>query len=159
MHKILFLFLMVLSSSCSTTFYVVRHAEKEVAAPNMTSDVELSSEGKQRAQALKERLKWKVDFILSTRTRRTMQTAEPLSSAIKKAIHVYDHSDTTKLKEYKTSNENILFVGHSNTVDDIVNFFMDKKVLTDLPETSYGDLFIIKRKGKNFTFSQEHFGK
>ncbi len=162
MHKILFLFLIVLAlTSCSTTYYVVRHAEKEAAAPNMTSDVELSAEGKQRAQALKNQLEGKkIKQIFSTNTIRTKTTAQPLSDATGIVIQVYDPRDTAFVTRIKNAgNGNVLIVGHSNTVDDLVNKFIDKNELKDLPDTLYGDLFIIKKKGNKYSYSTSHFGK
>ena len=63
--------LLILLNSCNrNTFYIVRHAEKATAAPNMSSDVPLSDAGEKRATALKELLKNKdVRFIFSTQTR------------------------------------------------------------------------------------------
>ncbi len=161
MHKILFLFLIVLATSCSTTYYVVRHAEKEAAAPNMTSDVELSAAGKERAQALKNQLEGKkIKQIFSTNTIRTKTTAQPLSDATGIAIQVYDPRDTAFVTRIKNAgNGNVLIVGHSNTVDDLVNKFIDKNELKDLPDTQYGDLFIIKKKGNKYSYSTSHFGK
>jgi hypothetical protein len=53
----------------------------------------------------------------------------------------------------------MLIVGHSNTVDDIVNQLIGRTIIQgDLPETQYGDLFIVKKKGKKFIFKQQHFG-
>ncbi len=161
MHKILFLFLIVLATSCSTTYYVVRHAEKEAAAPNMTSDVELSAAGKERAQALKNQLEGKkIKQIFSTNTIRTKTTAQPLSDATGIVIQVYDPRDTAFVTRIKNAgNGNGLIVGHSNTVDDLVNKFIDKNELKDLPDTLYGDLFIIKKKGNKYSYSTSHFGK
>ncbi len=161
MHKILFLFLIVLATSCSTTYYVVRHAEKEAAAPNMTSDVELSAAGKERAQALKNQLEGKkIKQIFSTNTIRTKTTAQPLSDATGIVIQVYDPRDTAFVTRIKNAgNGNVLIVSHSNTVDDLVNKFIDKNELKDLPDTQYGDLFIIKKKGNKYSYSTSHFGK
>ncbi len=150
----------LLFCSCkTTTFYVVRHAEKATAASNMSSDVPLSKAGMERAQALKEKLNGKVAFVTSTQTKRTIGTAEPLAIAMNRSVHVYNHQDTILLKRYRKETFNMLFVGHSNTVDDVVNYLMNKKVISDLPDSAYGDLFIVKRKGKNFSFSKERFGK
>src|SRR5688500_4636201 len=67
-------------SSCATKFYVVRHAEKESANSNMTSDVPLSAAGMARAEELKELLKdKKIVRIYSTDYQRTKSTAAPLA--------------------------------------------------------------------------------
>ena len=54
----------VILFSCSNTIYVVRHAEKAIAEPNMSSDVPLSEKGKERAEGLKELLKTKKIYNL-----------------------------------------------------------------------------------------------
>jgi hypothetical protein len=51
-----------------------------------------------------------------------------------------------------------LIVGHSNTVDDIVNKLTGQNLLQDLPNSQYGDLFIVKKKGNNYSFSKARFG-
>lgn len=160
MNKIIFFLLIILCSSCTTTYYIVRHAEKEAAAPNMTSDVELSVAGKQRAEALKGELgNKKIKQIFSTNTVRTKATAQPLSDLLGQPIQVYDAKDTNFVTKIKSGEKgNVLIVGHSNTVDDLVNQFLIRKQLSDLPDTQYGDIFIIKRKRNNYTFTTEHFG-
>jgi phosphohistidine phosphatase SixA len=160
MNKIIFLLLLIICSSCTTTYYIVRHAEKEAAAPNMTSDVALSDVGKQRAEALKSELgNKKIKQIFSTNTVRTKATAQPLSDLLGLPIQVYEAKDTTFVTKLKSGEKgNVLIVGHSNTVDDLVNQFLNRKQLSDLPDTQYGDIFIIKRKGNNYSYTTGHFG-
>ena len=50
-----------------------------------------------------------------------------------------------------------MVVGHSNTVDDIVNSLLGKKVLNDLHDTQYGDLFMVKKKGKSLDYEARRF--
>ena len=173
MEKIIIGLISILFVSCSATnskklnasnnivkFYVVRHAEKATSTDG-TTDVPLSLAGKERAEALKDILKKeKISFITSTQTKRTMSTAEPLSNATGNRVHLYDHRDTALLNRLKSnSSGNMLFVGHSNTVDDVVNFLMSRNVLHDLPDTAYGDLFIVIKKGDVFSFDRKRFGK
>lgn len=146
-------------TSCShTTFYVVRHAEKATAAPNMSSDVELTDAGKQRAEKLKEILSNKnIGTIFSTQTIRTTSTAKPLSEATGVPVLIYNHRDTMDrfiARVKAIQKKNVLIVGHSNTVDDVVNKLMNQQLLTDLPETEYGNLFMVKRKGKKYKFER-----
>lgn len=163
MRRFTFLLLVAcLLQACSaTSYYIVRHAEKETQTANMSSDVPLSAAGKERAEALKSQLQdKKIKHIYSTNTLRTKSTAQPLSEAIGVSIQTYDHRDTSFVSKVKTLPKgNVLIVGHSNTVDDLVNRFYPKAQLKDLPETQYGDLFIINRKGKKYSFKVGHFGK
>lgn len=163
MKRLTFLIVMVylLQACSSTNYYIVRHAEKETQAANMSSDVPLSAAGQERALALKnELINKKVQHIYSTNTIRTKTTAQPLSEAIGVATQTYDHRDTTFISRIKTlSKGNVLIVGHSNTVDDLVNKLYPQAQLKDLPDTQYGDLFVLKRKGNRFTFSTRHFGR
>ncbi|NCU06039.1 MAG: histidine phosphatase family protein [Chitinophagaceae bacterium] len=149
----------LLLASCSrNTIYIVRHAEKATANANMSSDVPLSAEGSQRAQNLKTLLQGH-DFaaIYSTPYIRTKTTAQPLSEAKQLPVQLYSPKDTTDkfiahVKSIKK--KDVLIVGHSNTVDDLVNKLMGKDLLTDLPETEYDNLFMVKRKGKKYSFER-----
>lgn len=160
MYKLLWIALIASFVSCkTTTYFVVRHAEKETTN-TMTSDVPLSGAGKQRADALREMLRSEnIRHIYSTNYIRTKSTAQPLADAIHVPAEVYDPRDTTFIPRIKSMNGNILIVGHSNTVDDLVNQLMGKKQMAgDLPDSEYGDLFVIKKKGNHYTFERKHFG-
>lgn len=157
-----FLFILLLSaSSCRSTYYIVRHAEKEAPAHVMTSDVPLSAAGKERAEALMGELKNKgIRRIYSTNYIRTRETARPLSAATGVAIEAYDVKDTAFINKLKAFEKgNTLIVGHSNTVDDLVNGLTGEKLLQDLPDTQYGDLFVVKKRGKYYRYELKHFGR
>src|SRR5688572_15773643 len=95
--------------SCATTstWYIVRHAEKEsgttmTATTVKTSDVPLSAEGTQRAEELKNQLQnKKVNYIYSTNTIRTKTTVTPLSQAIGIPIQIYNAIDTSFVQQLK----------------------------------------------------------
>lgn len=159
--RILLLVVLVGCLSCSHSYYIVRHAEKATASPGMSSDVALSDAGQQRAAALKEALKdKKIDEVFSTNTIRTKSTAQPTADHFGKTITVYGpRPDSAFIQLLKSKHRNILVVGHSNTIDDIVNGLYGKKAVPgDLPETEYDNLFIIKVKGKKVSFRQEKYG-
>lgn len=164
MYKYLLFFAAILLMSCkTTTFFVVRHAEKETNT--MTRDVPLSEAGRQRAEALKNSLQdEKIGTVYSTDFMRTRSTAKPLADAVGVTIQTYDPADSTFISRViNTGNKdhegNMLIVGHSNTVDDIVNGLMGRKTIDgDLPDTQYGDLFVVKKKGKRFSFDRKRFG-
>ncbi|XVJ65661.1 MAG: histidine phosphatase family protein [Lacibacter sp.] len=148
--------------ACSSkTIYIVRHAEKATQGPNMTSDVPLSERGTQRAEKLKDELLQKnIGFIFSTQTIRTSTTAKPLSDAIGVPVQFYNHRDTldkfiARVKE--NGKKNVLIVGHSNTVDDLVNKLMNQQLLSDLPDTAYNNLFMVTLKGKKYKFTRKTY--
>ena len=149
--------------SCSRTVYVVRHAEK-ITSPDssgkmMTNDPPLSEAGKVRALVLKAELaKKNIRHIYSTNTIRTMSTAEPLSRAIKENVELYGNIDSL-INTIRSVKGNVLVVGHSNTVDDIVNKLCGQvKIATDLNDGEYDNLFVVKIKGKRIIFEKRKYG-
>ena len=164
MRNMFVFFCLILLSGCSpTTYYIVRHAEKEGAgkgaATLMSSDVPLSETGLLRAQALKDLLQAKkVKHIFSTNFKRTLATAQPLSNSIGIPVERYGAVDSLFLTTLRSKNLNVLIVGHSNTVDELVNGLTGQNQLQNLPETQYGDLFIVTRQRGKYTFSKSKFG-
>lgn len=159
-------FFLILSFSLTSycqTYYIVRHAEKASGdSASMTStDPPLSAEGKKRATDLKKYLNKKgINAIFSTNTRRTRSTAEPLRKA--KHIEVQSYGprpDAAFINQLKQLKGNTLIVGHSNTVDDIVNGLCDQQLLNDLPDAAYDNLFIVTNNNGKFELKQEKYGK
>ena len=151
----------VILFSCSNTIYVVRHAEKAIAEPNMSSDVPLSEKGKERAEALKELLKTKkIASVFSTNTIRTKTTAKPVADYFGLSIETYNPKpDSAFILLLKSKSDNTLVVGHSNTVDDIVNTLCGSTVVAaDLKDNQYDNLFVVKRKGKKYIFTGKKYG-
>ena len=153
MHKLaFFIIIAIVLTSCSRTYYIVRHAEKAVpsagTAMNTPDDPALSDEGKARAEALKEILKDKnISAIYSTNTVRARTTAEPLSQHTGVSIQNYGpRPDSSFINKLKASKGNVLVVGHSNTVDDIVNSLLNQNKLSDLADKEYNNLFVVKYK-------------
>ncbi|MBO9631701.1 MAG: histidine phosphatase family protein [Chitinophagaceae bacterium] len=163
MRSILSFFLIITLAGCSHTYYVVRHAEKAVPGDgpvmNTPNDPPLSELGLQRAIALKDLLHDKnIRHIYSTNTIRTRSTAQPLSTLTGIPIQTYGPKpDSAFIQELKHLKKNTLIVGHSNTIDDIVNGLAGSvKVEGDLPETVYDQLFIIhyKKGGRKILFER-----
>jgi broad specificity phosphatase PhoE len=163
MKNLLFAIIWFCLLSCSHTVYVVRHAEKageqDTTDKMMTNDPPLSEAGKVRALVLRDELHNKgIKHIYSTNTIRTRSTAEPLSTAIKIGIDLYNNIDSlaTAIKSIKG---NALVVGHSNTVDDIVNRLCGQtKISADLKDGEYDNLFLVKFKGRKSIFSRHKYG-
>src|SRR4051794_23898319 len=67
-------------ASAQDAIFVVRHAEKEASPP---TDPPLSTEGKQRAEALRDMLKEAgITAIITSPFSRTKETAKPLATAL-----------------------------------------------------------------------------
>ena len=146
------LFITLLLTSCTRSYYIVRHAEKAVPSTGTTmktpDDPPLSEVGVKRAEALRESLKDKnVNNIFSTNTKRTRSTAEPLRVQAGLTIQTYGpRPDSSFISQLKNTKGNTLVVGHSNTVDEIVNGLANQSLLSDLEDHEYDILFIVRYK-------------
>ena len=130
-----------------TTIWVVRHAEKEPASQN--DDPNLSADGQRRAEALSKALKRQnIKAIYVTRFKRTGQTAKPLAEEKKILPRVY----TDSLKQYADvilknfKGNNVLVVGHSNTVMPLIAAFGAEQPFPELADDDYDMLFKITIK-------------
>lgn len=161
---LLFLFISLLSTACTTSYYIVRHAEKVPAEGSgaMSNDLPLTAAGKERAEALKEIMKTKkIGYIFSTNTNRTKSTAEPTKAYFNLETTLYTpQPDTAFITKLRSLKKNTLVVGHSNTVDDIVNKLCGSlKIPADLKETEYDNLFVVKKKRGKMLFESKKYGK
>lgn len=124
----------------STTFLIVRHAEREGDLDKLTEA------GLERAQLLASIGKsLNVEAIYSTDTDRTKGTAQPLASAIDKEIHIYERPSKewiASLKE-KHVGQVVLIVGHSNTAGVIAGLLANKESF-EIAHDEYDALFIIE---------------
>jgi len=163
MKRLLFLVCLLISLTASSqTYYIVRHGEKAVVEPGsdmMANNPPLSEAGVARANKLRELLKGeKIDFAFSTNTIRTRTTAEPTVKQNNLTIETYGpRPDAAFIDKLKTLKGNVLVVGHSNTVDDIVNMLLNEQKLTDLPDSEYDNLFIVTIKNGTATLERRKF--
>lgn len=159
----LFVFFVFCLISCTRTIYVVRHAEKinpsDTVSKAIANDPPLSEAGKVRALVLRDELDTKhIKHIYSTNTLRTKSTAEPLSQKIQVKVEAYSNIDSL-VQLIKSIEGNVLVVGHSNTVDDLVNKLCgETKVAGDLKDSEYDNLFVIKMRGKKISFEKHKYG-
>ncbi len=162
--------LAILMVSCgSQRYYVVRHAEKAIVTKDSSgytpSNPPLSEAGQVRAIVLREELKKAhIGNIFSTNYHRTITTAKPLSVALgDMPIQLYspskDSLDAFIAKLKAIQKKNVLIVGHSNTVDDIVNKLTGQASIPgDLKDSDYDNLYIIRRRKDKMEFSQRKYG-
>lgn len=162
-RSLFFVSLLISLTACSQTYYIVRHAEKAVPdAGNtmMANDPPLSDIGKARANTLLQTLQnEKIAYIFSTNTIRTRTTAEPLSKHLNVAIQTYSsRPDSAFIRQLRSLKKDALIVGHSNTVDDIVNMLCnEQKIPADLQDNEYDNLFIVTIKNGTAKFERKKY--
>lgn len=150
MKKIIFLLAFSLFTIASyaqevTTYYLIRHAEKQ-RHNKEDKDPSLTFNGYKRADKWKAVLSnVKFDAVYSTNYNRTKETAKPTADANNLPILVYNprnmYSESFK---YNTKGKNILIVGHSNTTPAFVNKILGKKVYNQIDDKNNSNLYIVK---------------
>jgi phosphohistidine phosphatase SixA len=143
------------------TIWVVRHAEKLTHDPKDTNP-DLNEKGLQRAEDLKQYFsKKKIEKTFSTPFLRTKNTAEPLAKMSKTKIEIYetkvDADFANKIKALP--NKNILIVGHSNTVLEIIKILGAKPPVQTLKDDDYDFLFEVKIKGNKAFVKTHRYGE
>lgn len=143
----------------TTTIYIIRHAEK--AGNDKNSG--LTAAGKERAKKWAAYFKDKdIKHFYFTDAQRTVDTGMPVmvtagmgntdspvpGTTTQITSEVYDPV-TLSLSDIatKSNGENILVVGHSNTIANTINKLLGKNIYKDIPETEYDNLYIIKISG------------
>lgn len=134
--------------------FIVRHAEKQTDTTQMDqmmrSDPPLTKAGYERATALANYLKKKkIGYIFITPFSRTRMTAMPTADLSGVKMEFYGPAvNMSFIQRIRSLDQNVLVVGHSNTVDDLVNQLMGQELLQDLPDTEYDRLFRVYRDKK-----------
>ena len=128
----------------ATTYYLIRHAEKDRSDPS-NSNPELTLEGRQRSQrwsAVFERIA--LDAVYSTNYLRTIQTASQTAEAHHIAIKFYDQRALYS-EEFKasTTGQNVLIVGHSNTIPELANAILGEQQFENIPDDINSYLYVI----------------
>jgi 2,3-bisphosphoglycerate-dependent phosphoglycerate mutase len=135
--------------TATTTFILVRHAEKEEG-----KDPELTAAGNARAQRLSDQLKnEQISAVYSTATNRTMNTARPTATKHQVDIKTYDAANPAEFANQLISQhrgQTVLIVGHSNSTPMLANALSGKNELSRFDESDYGNLVTvnISAKGK-----------
>lgn len=157
MRKFLFLALVFFAfSNCKqpqiTTYYLIRHAEKDRTNP-ANQDPSLNEDGLKRAEKWATYLKdISLDVVYSTNYKRTQQTAKPTATAKKVAILSYNPRELYAADFQKaTVGKSVLIVGHSNTTPAFVNAILGEKKYEDMNDDDHATLFIVTIQGENKT--------
>jgi broad specificity phosphatase PhoE len=124
------------------TIYIVRHAEKQLEG----QDPELAYVGGVRAKKLAQILeKEGIKRVLSTNYTRTRNTAQPTAAAAGLVVEYYDPKNQEAfVSDLRSSEGNILVVGHSNTVSQLANAFVSEgEKFADLTDLDYDFIYIV----------------
>lgn len=124
------------------TIYIVRHAEKILVG----DDPELNAVGTVRSKKLAQILEEKnIQHIFSTNTIRTKATVRPLADKLGISIETYDvknHDDL--VKDLRTLKGDAVVVGHSNTIQHVVNYFVGSgEKYPELEDIEYDFIFVV----------------
>jgi phosphohistidine phosphatase SixA len=139
-------------AAAQPTVLLVRHAERADAgmsgAGSMATDPDLSDVGRARSESLARMLKDAgIVAIYVTEFKRTQQTAAPLAKALGiEAITVPANTPGTLLEALKTAGGNVLVVGHSNTVPDLLRGLGVTAVKID--DKEFDNLFVVTMGAK-----------
>lgn len=122
-----------------TTYYFIRHAEKE----HNGRESHLTSKGKKRAQQWAEILEdLDIEMIYCTAIIRTQETARPLQKKLGVEIKIYDTSDLYSPQFQKeTKGKTVLVVGHQNTTPTFINRIIKERKYGHIPPRSYSNLY------------------
>ena len=136
-------------AAAQSSVFLVRHAERADSgmSPAPGADPDLSEAGKARAESLATVLKdANITAIFTTQYKRTQQTAAPLAKALGITLTIVPSKDTVDLvKQVKAAKGNVLVVGHSNSVPDVIKGLGISTPVT-IPDDEFDSLFIVSRE-------------
>ena len=133
-------------AAAQKTIFLVRHAER--ADAGMTAppgaDPDLSPEGRTRSSSLARVLADAgITAIFTTELKRTQQTAAPLGQALKLSTTTVPSSNIPALiDQIKLVTGNVLVVGHSNTLPEIMKRLGVQTPVT-IADDRFDDLFVL----------------
>ncbi len=141
--------LTLLYTGCTTHIYLVRHAERLDNSP----DSPLSEAGLLRAQILRDTLiDEDIHRIFASTYTRTQQTARPLADSLAVPITLYrpDTTDGLLKRLLRLRGENVLVVGHSDNIPQLVRGLCGETV--SISHDDYDQLFFITITHKMRTY-------
>jgi len=131
----------------SPVIFIVRHAERAAISGRVPFDTSLSETGRERAKALAHELRdAQITAIYTSEYTRTKETAAPLAESLGIRAEVIPADDLRGLlAKLKAARGNVLVVGHSNTVPQLINALGVRGRVT-IAESDYDNLFVIVRE-------------
>jgi broad specificity phosphatase PhoE len=124
--------------------FLVRHAERAAISGHVPSDTGLSPAGRKRAEALAQVLKdARITAVYTTEYKRTRETAAPIAQLLGIQPEVIPGDDLRELiAKLKASSGNVLVIGHSNTLPQIISALGGASRVT-VAEADYDNLFLV----------------
>lgn len=125
------------------TFFLVRHAEKELDE----KDPGLTEEGKKRAEILSIILDdISIDQVYSSDYNRTKLTAQPVCDKKGLGINLYNPRKLEAFVESKlltSEGKMALVVGHSNSTPSLLNYLTNSQQFEMIDESDYDNFFVV----------------
>lgn len=128
----------------NTTYYFIRHAEKELSDP-AKKDPHLTEEGLERAAFWAKYFADKnIEEIYSTNYSRTIQTVIPLLDTLKLDLNIYNNSELYSQEFLRDTNgKTVLIVGHQLSLPTLMNKILGEEKYSKIPPEQYANLFRI----------------
>jgi len=145
---LLTVFVFALFSACAsdktTTYYLIRHAEKD--RTNTTNkNPNLNSNGVIRAEKWAKHFENIVlDAVYSTDYNRTQQTAAPTAKSKDLIVQSYNSSKMyDSIFKKNTKGKTVLVVGHSDTTPVFANIILGQKKYKNMEDNDNASLYIV----------------
>lgn len=133
-----------LTNSATTTYYLIRHSEKD-RSDKSNKNPNLNEAGTKRAENWSQVFKnIAFDAVYSTRYNRTIETATPTAKSQNLEVQFYNPRNLYS-EEFAqaTHGKTVLVVGHSNTTPAFVNAILGEQKYTDMDDHDNGSLYIV----------------
>ena len=147
-YTLLFVLLFGLLSACTsqetTTYYLIRHAEKD-RTDKSNRKPNLNEKGLDRAKKWASYFKnIKLDAVYSTNYNRTQQTATPTATSKNLKILSYNPNQMyDSIFQQNTQGKKVLIVGHSNTTPVFANKILGEKKYEYMKDNDNSSLYIV----------------
>ena len=132
------------TSDKTTTYYLIRHAEKD--RTNTTNkNPNLNSNGVIRAEKWAKHFENIVlDAVYSTDYNRTQQTAAPTAKSKDLIVQSYNSSKMyDSIFKKNTKGKTVLVVGHSDTTPVFANIILGQKKYKNMADNDNASLYIV----------------
>lgn len=141
---LLFILIVACNSNETTTYYLIRHAEKDRTNPT-NRNPNLNSEGLIRASNWAKYFETvALDAVYSSDYKRTQQTAEPTAAEKSLLIQFYDPNKMyDAIFQKVTLGKSVLVVGHSNTTPAFVNLILEQEKYQSMNDKDNSSLYVV----------------